>query len=228
MQLTSKDYRNIAWQALSGNWGFIIGATLLASLICGAVTSIPTVGPLASIAITGPISYGLVIITINVIRKEFLKLSSLFDGFSNFGETFLLYLLNSIFVALWTLLFIIPGIIKSFAYSMSPYILADNPNMTQKEARKQSERLMNGNKFRLFCLELSFIGWIFLSILTCGILLIWVIPYMQTAVAAFYDDLIQHNDINTYVNSNNNDNSFLNNTYENSNNDDNSVLNNTY
>lgn len=213
MRLVSKDYRNIAWHALSGNWGFMIGALLLAGLICGAVSSIPAVGILASAAINGPISYGLAVISIGLIRKEYLKISSLFDGFNNFIETFLLYLLNIIFIALWSLLFIIPGIIKAFAYSMSTYILADNPNMTQKEARKYSEKLMEGNKFRLFCLYCSFIGWYFLCILTCGILLILVVPYFQASIAAFYDDLIQHEDINNFISSSYNDNSFLNNTY---------------
>ena len=75
---------------------------------------------------------------------------------------------------------------------MSYYILADNPTLTQSEARRRSEQLMNGHKFRLFCLHLSFIGWYLLSALTGGILLFWVIPYVQVATAAFYDDLIEY------------------------------------
>lgn len=75
---------------------------------------------------------------------------------------------------------------------MSNYILDDNPNMRPKDAIAMSVKLMKGNKFRLFCLHFSFIGWIFLSILTCGILIFYVTPYIQVAQAAFYDDLIQN------------------------------------
>lgn len=72
---------------------------------------------------------------------------------------------------------------------MSTFILADNPQLSQSEARKASVEMMNGHKWRLFCLELSFIGWVLLSALTLGILLFWVTPYMHAAFAAFYEDL---------------------------------------
>ncbi len=202
MKLLSRDYRRIAWNALSGKWGFMIGVCLLTSLISGAVASIPGVGFLASIAITGPLSFGLVALTLNLLRNEELKINNLFCGFSNFGETFLLYFLNGIYVFLWTLLLIIPGIVKTYAYSMSTYILADNPTITQKEARKRSEQLMIGNKFRLFCLHLSFLGWFLLIIITCGIASLWVIPYMQIATAAFYDDIIKEYQSNETTNTN--------------------------
>ena len=78
----------------------------------------------------------------------------------------------------------------SYAYSMSWFILADDPNIPANEARKRSIEMMRGNKWRLFCLDFSFIGWILLSILTFGILLFWIRPYMQTARAEFYQDLL--------------------------------------
>ncbi len=78
----------------------------------------------------------------------------------------------------------------SYAYSMSWFILADDPNIPANEARKRSIEMMRGNKWRLFCLDFSFIGWILLSILTFGILLFWIMPYMQTARAEFYQDLL--------------------------------------
>ena len=92
-------------------------------------------------------------------------------------------------MALWSLLFVIPGIIATYSYSMSFYILRDNPDMDANAARKASIEMMKGNKWKLFCLELSFIGWMLLSMLTFGILLLWVGPYMETAKAAFYEEL---------------------------------------
>lgn len=87
------------------------------------------------------------------------------------------------------LLFIIPGIVKSFSYAMTPYILEENPELSANEAIDRSRAMMKGHKFDLFWLYLSFIGWILLSILTLGIGLLWLAPYMQTATAAFYEDV---------------------------------------
>ena len=82
-----------------------------------------------------------------------------------------------------------PGIIKYYEYSMSYYILLENPQMRHQEARRASIKLMDGNKARLFCLHLSFIGWVILSAFTFGILLLWVVPYIETAQAAFYREI---------------------------------------
>ena len=97
--------------------------------------------------------------------------------------------LMSLFIVLWMLLFIIPGIVKSFSYAMTPYILEENPELSANEAIDRSRAMMRGHKFDLFWLYLSFIGWILLSILTLGIGLLWLAPYMQTATAAFYEDV---------------------------------------
>ncbi|MBR4775400.1 MAG: DUF975 family protein [Bacteroidales bacterium] len=95
----------------------------------------------------------------------------------------------NILIFLWSLLFFIPGIIKSFSYAMTPFILEENPEMGAVEAIHRSRMMMRGHKFDLFWLELSFIGWIILGILTAGIGLLWIIPYMQTAIAAFYEEV---------------------------------------
>ena len=98
---------------------------------------------------------------------------------------FLMYL----FIALWTLLFILPGIVKAFSYALTPYILEENPDLSANEAIDHSRAMMKGHKFDLFYLYLSFIGWFLLSFLTLGIGFIWLIPYMNTAQAAFYEDV---------------------------------------
>ena len=97
---------------------------------------------------------------------------------------------KDLYVVLWTLLFIIPGIIKEYEYMMVPYLLAENPQMSKDEAFAASKQMMTGNKWRAFVLDFSFIGWHILSVLTCGILeVFYVAPYVDAAHAALYDTL---------------------------------------
>lgn len=98
-------------------------------------------------------------------------------------------LLSGIFVFLWSLLLVIPGIIKLFSYSMTKYILEEYPELTASEAIDRSRAMMQGHKFDLFWLYLSFIGWALLCVLTAGIGYLWLVPYMETAEAAFYEDV---------------------------------------
>ena len=193
--LKAKDLRHQAWNALKGKWGTMALCTLIYELILGACAGLSYVyiGGIAMLLLSGPLALGMVMLALNVIRGYAVKVETLFDGFKNFGKAFLLALINEIFIFLWSLLFIIPGIIKTFSYSMSPYILADNPGIEPNEARKQSMAMMKGHKWRLFCLEFSFIGWWLLCGLTLGILTFWVTPYVQTAIAEFYQDLLVRN-----------------------------------
>lgn len=98
-------------------------------------------------------------------------------------------LLCKIFASLWSLLLIVPGIIKVLSYAMTSYILVDRPELSANQAINLSKRMMRGHKFDLFYLYLSFIGWIFLCFLTLGIGLVWFLPYAQTAEASFYEDV---------------------------------------
>lgn len=109
--------------------------------------------------------------------------------FSNYWRKVWTLLLMRIMIYLWTLLLIIPGIIKSLSYAMTPYILVDNPELTASEAIHRSRMMMKGHKFDLFYLYLSFIGWFFLCILTFGIGFLWFFPYIQTTEASFYEEI---------------------------------------
>ena len=102
---------------------------------------------------------------------------------------FLLQLLTVIFTLLWTLLLIVPGIIKGLSYSMAPYILLDNPELTPIEAINKSQEMMRGHKMDLFLMQLGFVGWILLSFLTLGIAFFWVGAYYDTVFAKFYMEL---------------------------------------
>ena len=118
------------------------------------------------------------------------KLGVIKEGFNGYGRVFCALFLRDIFLCLWSLLFIIPGIVMSYAYRLVPYILRDEPELSAMEAIRRSKELMKGNKGRAFLLDLSFIGWFLLSAVTFGILnVFWTNPYYENAKAAFYLDV---------------------------------------
>ena len=114
---------------------------------------------------------------------------TLFNYFVHWKKVVAANLLKGIFIALWSLLFIIPGIFAIYNYAMVPYILAEDPTIAPSEALKKSKEMMYGNRWRLFCLEISFIGWAILAALTFGIGGLWLIPYEQAAFADFYREI---------------------------------------
>lgn len=194
--LKAKDYRNLAWADLSGKWGTMALISLINALIIGACGALSYVyiGGVASLLITGPLTLGLTIVSLNVARHMNVEVGNMFEGFKRFGDAFVAYILISVFTFLWSLLLIIPGIIKAYSYSMTYYIMADNPAMSANDARKLSMQLMRGNKWRLFCLLFSFIGWWLLCCLTLGILALWIDPYRNTATAEFYKSILPATD----------------------------------
>ena len=131
------------------------------------------------------------------LKKYFLKqydgkehsIGDLFSYFGNWGNAFCLRLLTTLYLVLWTLLFIIPGIIKALSYAMAPYIMAEHPDWSANECITRSRELMKGHKFDYFCLGLSFIGWALLCVFTLGIGNFFLNPYRQAADAAFYRNL---------------------------------------
>lgn len=114
------------------------------------------------------------------------SINDLFSQFDRFGQGFLQAFLRGLYTFLWALLFIIPGIVKAYSYAMTPFIMAENPNMTAKEAINASKIMMDGHKWELFCLGFSFIGWNLLNALTLGIGSLFLNPYTNAAYAAFY------------------------------------------
>lgn len=168
---------------LTGNWETPIVSYLVAGLISG-------VGGPAGLIIGGPMQYGVSTFSLNISRKKKTDIAQIFDGFrTRITESIVAYLLMALFVMLWALLFIIPGIIAALAYSQTFFILADNNKIGGSEALAQSKTMMSGHKWRLFCLCLRFTGWFIVSIFTFGIGFLWLIPYMQVSFANFYDEV---------------------------------------
>ena len=172
-----------------------------------------------TIVIGGAGKLGYAIFNLKLMDNKEAEFKYLFSQFHRLGDGFCMNFLVGLYTVLWTLLFIIPGIIKTFSYAMTPYILAENPGMTATDAITESRRIMDGNKWRLFCLGFSFIGWVLLcaapALIGIGILtgialrtqniltLLWIIPlsiplsagalflnpYQEAAWAAFYRDI---------------------------------------
>ena len=117
------------------------------------------------------------------------RIGSLFSRFGQLKTAIAARLLIFVRVFVGLLFFVVPGIIMAYNYSMVNFVLSKNPDMTAREALKESKRIMKGYRFKLFCLELSFFGWVLLSVLTFGIGFIWVVPYQQATLAAFYREI---------------------------------------
>lgn len=174
------------------SWFLVALACIIPVLAETVLASIPVIGTIASIVVAGPLTYSLYSITTKVSRGESWELKLFLDGFKEgVGTSIFLYVLRALFVALWSLLFIIPGIVKSYAYSMAFYIKQDDKdsNKEAKEYLDQSAKMMNGYKKKLFLLDLSFIGWYLLGIICFGIGVFFVYPYHETARANFYLEL---------------------------------------
>ena len=187
MEKNAKYFREAAWAQLTGNWKSAVLVTLVYILIVGAMEGAKSLSFL-SIFVLGPLSYGYYVSFLNSKRTgEVVRIENLFDGFKDYARVFLTNLLQSIYIVLWTLLLIVPGIIKSISYSQTFFVLKDNPELKNNAAIERSMAMMEGHKMEYFCLILSFIGWLLLGILTLGIGLLWVNPYIATATAHFYE-----------------------------------------
>ena len=179
----------LAMASLSGHWGAAIGVILIVTAIQILVSFVPIAGNLAGLLLSGPLLVGQHLFFLTLARRGDPKVEQVFSGFQRFGQALGAFLLVTIFTLLWMLLFIIPGIIKAYSYSQTYFILADNPNIGPMEAIDRSMALMDGHKWKLFCLHVRFLGWFILAVLTCGLGGLFVSPYFMTALAHFYEDL---------------------------------------
>lgn len=185
----SEEYRNVARQNLKNNWGTAILICIVILLLSSISSIIPYIGSIASLLLAGQLAVGEYYFFIALHNKETANFGIVFKDFgTDLIKNFLVYLLQTIYTALWTLLLIIPGIIKSYAYSMTMFLKAKQPNLNANEAITLSRKIMDGKKWKLFCLHFSFIGWMLLSIITFGIGFLFLIPYMQASSTAFFED----------------------------------------
>ena len=171
------------------NFTIPISSALFVGWLSSAVVIAIAMAVLLSI-LGSVIEVGYADFNLALVDQRDARIEMLFGHFSNFKTAFCTRFLKGLYILLWSLLFIIPGIMASYSYAMTPYILAENPELTAREAIVRSKELMAGNRWRLFCLQFSFIGWDILCSLTMGIGNLFLNPYRAAAEAAFYRDLI--------------------------------------
>ena len=191
---TISEYKNMALGSLEGNWARSAMAVFIVTLIIPAGAVILNIFSLLLL----PLSWGLTVFFLNLIREEDIRFERLFDGFKQFFRIFLAILLKNIYIALWSLLLFIPGIIKYYSYAMTDFILKDNLEIGSDEAICQSMEMMQGHKMKLFMLDLSMIGWAILCLCTFGIGFYFLYPYNYSAHAHFYEDLKAEYDNNVF------------------------------
>ena len=150
------------------------------------IQAIDLIGFLLNILLL-PLAIGWTWLAMSVARKEQAKIVDLFEPYKIFLKAVGLSIVQSIFLGLWFLLLIIPGIIKSFSYLLTFYILRDEPSIGILDAITRSRQMMDGHKMEAFMLVLSFIGWFLLGLITIGIAFLWVGPYFSVTLAKFYD-----------------------------------------
>lgn len=160
-------------------WGFLI-AFLLVFVVVGLIYSI------IQLTIGSAVGVGYAQFNLDIIDSGDAKIGTMFSRFDQMKTAICANLLVVFRVLLGTVFFVIPGILMAYSYAMVNFVMAENPDMNAREALKESKRVMKGNRWKLFCLEFSFIGWAFLSIFTLGIALIWFTPYKQATLASFY------------------------------------------
>ena len=186
--MCSKYFRDLGWAQLSGRWTPVALFTLVYMALCmvaGALTG-PLVSLVSLMLMPMTYSYNVAFLDDKRSASEF-KIEQLFDGYKDFLRIMGTMLLTNVYQFLWTLLLIIPGVIKAISYSQTQFILKDCPELSFNEAIERSMDMMEGHKMQYFLLSLSFIGWILLAIISCGILSLWVNPYISATNAHFYE-----------------------------------------
>ena len=141
----------------------------------------------------GVFTAGWAVFTVSVMRNGANALQ-VFSGFHRLFSTGWLMLLQSIRIALWSLLLLVPGIVAFYAYRMSFFLKADHPEWSAGKVLAESKRMMKGHKWRLMCLDASFIGWLLLVLFTFGLATLFVSPYMGVTNAAFYEDMLDRSE----------------------------------
>ncbi len=186
---TNKELMAQARICLQERWPLAMGTNLLLMLILISLAGCTS--GILSILVSGPLSIGSVLFSLSLSRKQKASTSQLFMGFKRLEVTIIYNILIMLYIILWSLLFIVPGIVAAFSYLLTPFIVAENKSISASEAIAKSKELMKGNKGKAFCLVFRFFGWFLLSILTLGIGFLWLIPYMHVSVSNFYLDVVK-------------------------------------
>ena len=177
-------------QIFGNTWLIAVVVVVIQTAISYLVNAVPGIGQIASLLLAGPVSFGVAAMFLKQTRTgEKMDIGDIFNGFrDDFSNTFLIGLMTFVFTFLWSLLFVIPGIVKSYSYSMAMYVKVDHPDYDWKQCIDESQRMMQGHKGELFVLDLSFLGWMIIGACCC-VGTLWVNAYMAAAHSQFYENL---------------------------------------
>lgn len=178
--MTRTQLKAAAKEQIKGNIGMLLVITVITALITATV--------IGSILVPG-LTLSLIAIYLNLTNGQKASVGDMFCRMGALGKGWWLSILTCFFTSLWSMLFVIPGIVKSFAYSMAPYVLAENPTMTAREALRVSKEITKGHKFEIVVLQLSFFWWHLLGVITFGLAYIYVVPYINATMANFYNSI---------------------------------------
>ena len=197
--LTRPELRSQARETLRGKWTQPVLATLILFAIGGLLQGFDrsqspvliTLGTLISLLVLCNLQYGFDVAILRFNRGREKTIDEMFSAGlkEDYGRVLGIVLLRAVFVFLWMLLLIIPGIIKAYSYSMTNLIAEDNPELGANACIERSMAMMDGHKMELFLLDLSYIGWILLGCITLGIGMLWVCPWINMAHVKFYEQL---------------------------------------
>ena len=186
---SSEDLEGVDLEAILYDLGITKEMLTVFLAFIGVLAIVGFVYSIICLIIGSGVSVGYAKLNLDIVDGGSASVGTIFSMFGRWKSALWARILVNIRVMLWSLLFVIPGIVASYSYAMVSFVLADHPEMTASEALAESKRIMKGNRWRLFCLNLSFIGWSFLCIFTLGIGYIWLLPYTQVANAAFYREV---------------------------------------
>lgn len=183
---TFNELKSLAKTQISGKIGILFVMFLIIIGISVASSFVPVLGTIANYLVNAAFALGGAWVFLRIAKGEEVSVGNIFYGFEDLWTAIKAQFFMGLFISLWSLLLIIPGIIKAYAYSMTFYILAENKGMPVLEAITLSRKMMDGHKMDLFLLFLSFIGWFILVVITFGIAGIWVYPYLYATLTNFY------------------------------------------
>ena len=185
----NKQLMEQARETLKDKWGMAVGVTFIYAIITIVVGSPDDIGPGLQILIEGPLMVGMALFFLSLNRKHEIAVSQLFAGFNDYIRSLAAYVIMTVFILLWSLLLIVPGVIAALAYSQTFFILADDKSIGARDAIRKSKAMMEGHKKKLFYLICRFLGWFLLGVLSLGIGFLWILPYMYVTMAKFYEEV---------------------------------------
>jgi uncharacterized membrane protein len=186
MMKTFSELKALARSQIKGKIGVLFAMFLIWTVVSLASNIVPILGCIVNLITSAAFTLGIACVFLKIVRGEAISVGNVFYGFEDLWTAIKAQFFMGLFIWLWSLLLIIPGIIKAYAYSMTVFILAENKGMPALEAITLSRKMMDGHKLDLCLLSLSFIGWLFLVMITFGIAGIWVFPYLIATTTNFY------------------------------------------